>query len=697
MKNFKSTEENAQIGQHQDKYSEQLKTANDRFKAALPKHEEFVSKALKCEDFVFGEQWSKEDREKNEACGKPSLTINISLTTINAIYKEYSKLQSDITTKSTGREVHDESVLLNKVIRNVMQQNGHSELEQDFFLEGITTGRAWMSVFMSDEVDPLGAIQIKLEGYENIVLSPDAAEYDPESWPELFYFEEFTREEIEEKFGKAKSDMLDYSLSGDLEDYKYLTSLRTFAEGDVHEEQYGKSEYDKVIVVTREYYEYTDAYTFVDDLTTDYEVVPSHQFKNEAEATAVAKKNNLSLYKTRTKQIRYIQFVGSIALECDWLPSKYYSKTPFFAYFSKGRTMGVMDNVISPQEQLNKAESQELHIVNSTSNGGWQMEEDSLVNMTPQELESKGSKAGIVVVRRRGAKPLEKIFPNQVPTGISNLGNKASSHLMRVAGVNDAMVGITKTNDSGNLFEGKLDAGQGLLQRVFDNLRRSQKFLGRTVVWFIQTYYTEPRILRYTLVDGEQPEEVAINQVNAANRIVNDLSIGRYETVVTWMPKADVLSDAELDTMMRMREAGFNIPDWMIVDKSQLSNKSEMVAALRRQAGLDKTEEELQMEQMMHQINMKEKQLQLQELESKVKVNMTKAELQMAEAQDIAIGQNKRFLIETQSGIRSDELNAQLRSTLSQGSNETELVKTMLKNNENKQKSTTIEGEQDET
>jgi hypothetical protein len=682
--NKSDTAHKAKSGAYIDEHSKLVRQANNRFMEAIKKHMPFVEAAASSEDFVFGEQWSKDDREENEANGKPCLTINISLSTLNAIYTEYSKLKSDITTKSTGSAVHDESVLLNKTIRNVMEQNHYSDKEADFFLDGITSGRAWVSPIISDDVDPLGEIVLKFEDYNNIVLSPDAAEYDPVTWPELFYFDEYTREEIREEFGEKVADSIDYSLNGDIGKYDYLTKLRTFGEGDTNENSHGEdnnADYDSTIIVTREYYEYANTYTFVDDNTSDYEILPTSDFDNKKEAVRLAKESNLSLYETRSKRIKFVSFCGSVMVDKGWLPYEYYSKIPFFAYFSRGRTMGVMDNIKSPQQQLNKAESQELHIVNSTSNGGWQMEEDTLVNMTPEELERKGAKTGLVLVRRRGAKPMEKIYPNQVPTGVSNLGNKATSHLMRVAGVNDAMMGITKTNDSGNLFENKKDVGQGLLQRIFDNLRRTQNLVGRSVVSLIQNYYTEPRLIRYAAADGELTEEVAINQVNAANRIVNDVTVGRYETVVTWAPKADVLNDYEMDKMLRMREAGFEIPDWMIVDKSQLTNKKVLVDQLRRQAGLDKTPEEQQMEQMMQQIGIKEKQLELQELESKINVNIANAAKLNADAQDTAIGQNKRFLIEQMGNKESDQLNAGLRSDLANKSHDTAITKTMLTNN----------------
>ena len=243
------------------------------------------------------------------------------------------------------------------------------------------------------------------------------------------------------------------------------------------------------------------------------------------------------------------------------------------------------------------------------------------------------------------------------------------------------MLGITRTNDSGNLLEEKKDAGQGLLQRVFDNLRRSQKYATRAIVDMVQSYYTEPRVLRYTAVDGEKTEEVAINQVNAANNIVNDVSVGRYDIVITWAPKADVLDDYEFDKMVRMKEVGIDIPDYILVGKTQLTNKAELVAVLRRQAGLDKTEEELQIDATVQQINMAKMQLELQEIQSKIQVNTSVAQLNNANTYDITNIAPQQFIMGILADKESDQLNAGLRTALSQGSNDTTVLKTILNNN----------------
>ena len=51
---------------------------------------------------------------------------------------------------------------------------------------------------------------------------------------------------------------------------------------------------------------------------------------------------------------------------------------PYFAYFRRGRTGGMVDDAIGPQEIVNKAMSQIIHILSSSANGGWITEQGSI-------------------------------------------------------------------------------------------------------------------------------------------------------------------------------------------------------------------------------------------------------------------------------------------------------------------------------
>ena len=75
-------------------------------------------------------------------------------------------------------------------------------------------------------------------------------------------------------------------------------------------------------------------------------------------------------------------------------------------------------NLISPQEQLNKISSQELHIVNTTANSGWIVESGSLTGMTADDLEEHGAETGLVLEYNRGSTPLVKYHLTRFPPAL---------------------------------------------------------------------------------------------------------------------------------------------------------------------------------------------------------------------------------------------------------------------------------------
>lgn len=672
--------------------TESAKTHLQRYEDSYKAHEDFVDIERKCTNFVFGRQWRDEDLERCKADGKPTLTINLTLRTVNAVYGEYSSMKAEMTTKSRGKKANDASAILNKIIAQTLYDNSYEALEASMFLDGITSGRGYISARLNNKVDPLGEIELILEDNVQVILSKDAKDYDPSTWPEVFFVEWKTREELEADYGKDKVEELDFSVRGNGKEMEssYMRFGHTIGgeENSILGVDNGEIEFEEAQIITREFWEYRDAFVFVDKITTDTEVVPEEELKEEAGeetvkayAERLAKENGLEVYKTRIRFVKVAVFCGEVMVDEYWSPYEFFSCVPFFAYHSKGRTMGLVENLISPQEQVNKAESQELHIVNSTTNGGWIVQENSLANMSEEDLASQGSKTGLVIVHRRGYDKPEKISPNSVPTGISNIGTKAANNLLGVSGVNEGMLGFTGANIAGKTVKEKKHSGQSQLQRVFDNLEITRKLLARNIVSIIQTMFTEPRVLRYTADGAEQSEEIAYNQVTAAGQIANDVSVGKYDIVVTTRPVQDTVDDYEFTEALQLREIGVVIPDWVLVEKSHLSNKYEISSILKRAAGVEMTPEEQEIARVKNELALADLQLELQKKQSEIAKNQTQAALNQANAQDILVGQNQRHVLGLLASAQESADGNNLRRELAELSADTSLVKNMQDSN----------------
>ena len=58
-------------------------------------HRDFVAEAALYDKFYSGDQWDEADRRKLERQGRPAMTMNLTLPTINAMVGEFVNRQAD--------------------------------------------------------------------------------------------------------------------------------------------------------------------------------------------------------------------------------------------------------------------------------------------------------------------------------------------------------------------------------------------------------------------------------------------------------------------------------------------------------------------------------------------------------------------------------------------------------------------------
>jgi len=250
-------------------------------------------------------------------------------------------------------------------------------------------------------------------------------------------------------------------------------------------------------------------------------------------------------------------------------------------------TRGMIDNAISPQEVKNKAVSQFVHILNTTANSGWIVEQNSLANMATEDLEQEGSKTGLLLVVKPGTQqPPKKIEPNQIPTGIDKLIDRATETLKSVT-IPDAMKGLEGQEISGIAIQSKQFAAQNQLAIPLDNLARTRHMVADFVDYLISTFYDNQREFRITETDPRTGKEITVpynvNQPNPMGGWSNDLTVGDYDTVVSEVPMQVTYENSQFQQGLELRKAGVNVPDNIIIKHSNLADKGEILDQMENQ------------------------------------------------------------------------------------------------------------------
>ena len=565
-------------------------------------HDLFVKKADLCEAFVRGKQWKPEDEAALALVKRPAMTINKILPTVRTALAEQIYNRAEISYQPRSGASEQVATALAKMFKQISDNNHLDWRRSDMFADGYITGRGFLDVRMDYTDSMFGEVRVSNLPPKNVVLDPDADEYDPDTWGDVMTSKWYTPDDIAVLYNKADADILrergpTYAQYGvDAIDFNRdrFGSQREPTQTDSRD---AHSVLRSVRVIDRQYRMLDRQKHFVDRVTGDLRPVPE-SFDRDRIAF-VAQESGYSVIDKLVRRVRWTVIADDIVLHDEWSPYKHFTIVPFFPMFRHGHTTGDVENLIGPQEVLNKVTSQELHVVNTTANSGYKVKAGSLANMTPEELEAKGAQTGIVIeVNGDPDKDVVKIQPNNVPQGLDRISFKAEASIKSISGVNDSMQGFDREDVAAKAIEQKKQSGSAGMAKTLDSLTRTDTLLARNILDLIQGFYTEERIVTIVKDTGTgEVENLTVNEITPEGQIVNDLTLGEYSVVVTSVPHRETMEDSEFEQLLSLRQLGIAIPDTDLIQSSRVRNKMELI---RRMTG-DKDSPEAQAQAQLEQ------------------------------------------------------------------------------------------------
>lgn len=574
----------------QDFYSPQAIAQNNwqRYEyGRMRGHREYVIQARRCEQFYLGagKQWDDDDRATLEGEGRPVEEINEVMPAVNSALGYQIHNRMDISFKPRGGTAdQDTANLLSKVVMQVADDQKLHWKESQVFADGLIQQRGYYDVRMDFNTNAMGEIAVDVLDPLDVIPDPDGKQYEPESWMDVITLRWMTYDEIEERWGldariEAEKEVINQTDFGDDNGVEGRPKFGNRNSGMpyIYDTVIGDTTLRRVRVIDRQqmrwamqtvvFYPTGDIRPVEDDLT------PQRKAEIVASGGVVTRRMQ--------RRVRWIVSTYSCLLHDDWSPYPHFTIVPYFPYFRRGQTRGMVDNAISPQRVLNKAISQYLHIINTSANSGWVVEENSLTNMETEDLEDVGAKTGLVVEYKKGSAPPQKIQPNQIPTGVDHLIDRSQKNIRDVTGSSEAMQGQNGPEVSGVAIQSKQFAAQQQLAVPLDNLSHTRHLLAIKLLWLIQNYYDSERIIRITEVgkDGREQESViTLNQYDPAQGVyLNDLTIGEYDVVIDEVPMQVTFENSQFQQALELKKVGIAIPDDVVVRHSNIADKAEVL------------------------------------------------------------------------------------------------------------------------
>ena len=573
-----------------------------RYKYGLERgHRDYTQSARFLEGYYLGGQydgegnlmpgghWSAADLEVLAEQRRPAYETNQTMPALNSAFGYQIANRMDISFRpragSATKELADSR---SKVAMQIANNNKLHWLESEVFQDGMIQQRGYFDFRIDNEDNEQGELRISVLDPLDVLPDPDAKGYDPKSWSDVIVTRWLSLDEIEGVYGveiRLKAEQAafytgerDFGEEDDDGEERAKFALESRASGD---SEHGSNDVKRLRIIDRQ--------KWVREVM-NVAMFPGGDVRplagDEApEVLEQLRQSGAIITKKRMKRVRWSVTTRDEMLHDDWSPYDRFTVVPYFPYFRRGRTRGMVDNAVGPQRILDKAISQAIHIVNTTANSGWQMEQDQLTNMSAQQLEEQGATTGLVLERKPGTPPLQKIQPNAMPPGIDRLIDIASVTLGEVT-VPPAMRGIGNGDEPGIAIQSRQHAAQQQLSVPLDNLARTRNLSADWIDYAIGKYYTAERTFRITKTDPmtgkELEDQLTINQFDQSSGMyLNDMTSGEYETVITEQPMQVTFENSQFTQTLEMRKAGIAIPDLAVVRKSNLSDKAEIIEQMQ--------------------------------------------------------------------------------------------------------------------
>ena len=564
-------------------------------------HREYTATAAVLEGYYTGGQydrdgrmlpgghWNEADLTVLEEQRRPAYEFNQVMPAVNAALGYQISNRMDIAFRpSQGDATKALAEVRTKVAMQIAANNDLHWKESEIFADGMIQQRGYYQVRMDFDDNLFGELRISVIDPLDVIPDPDAKTYDPSGWNDVIVTRWLTADEIEGMYGIAARNSAEESGGGsclensDFGDFDIDSTQRSKfgVPGSRHDAEFTAGSIVRYRVIDRQKWVREKA---------DVAIHPSGDIRplqgdEDGDAIAEMQRNGIRIVKRTVKRVRWIVSTVDTLLHDAWSPYDRFDLIPYFPFFRRGKTRGLVDNAIGPQKALDKGISQAIHIINSTANSGWQLEEGQLTNMTTDQLGDVGASTGLVLERKPGSAPLQKIQPNQMPPGIEKLIDIAAFTLKDVT-VPDAMRGTQGPETSGIAIQSKQHAAQQGLAVPLDNLARTRNMLARWVDYAITKYYDAERVFRITKTDPKTgqdvDEELAINKFDPeSGAYFNDMTIGEYDVVISEQPMQVTFENSQFTQALELRKTGINIPDNVVVRHSNLTDKHEIISQM---------------------------------------------------------------------------------------------------------------------
>lgn len=528
-----------------------LADVKERFQKAVEFDSDDRQEAEDDLSFLNGDdQWDSLVRNVREESMRPCLTINKLPGFLDSIVGEQRQNRPSIKIVGVDSDSDPEvATIYTGLVRNIEAQSD-AELAYDTAFESAAAcGRGAYRIVTRYEGPDTFDQDIFIERIPNpfvFYYDPSAIKLDLSDAKYQFLTEMMSLEEYERRFPKHEPIPWDHLDS---------TDQNWFLKDQIRVAEYWEKTYKK-----------TKVYLLRDGTVTQQK--PEDESLIEAERTHDVPK------------IMAYYLSGNEVIEgpSEW-PSQYYSVIPVWGkelwVGGKRKLRGAIRFAKDGQRMYNYFRSVSVETTAMSPKDPWILSAEQIGGFSEQWQDAhQKTYAYLLYSHHDGQPPPYRAGPPQLSTAIAGEVQIADQDMRDTTGIHEASMGIPSNEKSGRAIRERRMSGDRSSFPYMDNLTRALRQGGRVILDLIPKIYDHDRIVRILGEDGKEnfvpvnvqpgdPNQI-MSQVKGKNfpgnetpinRILNDLTVGKYDVVVTVGPSYDTQRQENADSMIEFAQA----------------------------------------------------------------------------------------------------------------------------------------------
>jgi hypothetical protein len=295
---------------------------------------------------------------------------------------------------------------------------------------------------------------------------------------------------------------------------------------------------------------------------------------------------------------------------------------------------GLTRVMMDPQRWANKWLSQILHIINTNAKGGLLAEMNVFVD--PKKAQEEWAMPDSITLLKEGALSGQKVKEKTVanfPAGLDKLMQFALGSLPMVTGINLEALGLANREQAGVLESQRKQAAYGLLSPLFNALSNYRKNQGHVLLYLINEYIADGRLIRIGGADSQQYIPLAKSEGALA-----------YDIIVDESPDAPDVKAQTWESLMQlvpvMMKEGLPVPpdvlDYAPIPATLATKWKQYIEQNKQVVSPEQVQ---QMQQEMQQLQQENQKLEadhtaeMQKVQAEIQVMYQKLQLEMQKMQ----------------------------------------------------------------